>query len=75
MRALLQAGAAVDQADSNEVTPLNMACDEQHEACALLLLHHGADPDVTDNWGDTPRSVATNNGLSQVLAMLQQRGD
>ena len=47
-----------------------MACENKHEACALLLLSSGADPDVKDDWGDAPRSIAQKNGLHRVLAAM-----
>ena len=49
-----------------------MACENGHEACALLLLRAGALADVKDDWGDTPRTVATEKGLANVLALMKQ---
>ena len=65
-----QAKADVNHTNGKRVTALNMACENRHETCALLLLSGGADPDVKDDWGDTPRSIAQKNGLLQVLAIM-----
>ena len=42
-RLLLENSAAVNHENKDQVTALNMACEDQHEACALLLLHAGAE--------------------------------
>ena len=66
----MKAKANVNHANGKHVTALNMACENKHEACALLLLSSGADPDVKDDWGDAPRSIAQKNGLHRVLAAM-----
>ena len=60
----------MNHANAEQVTALNAACYDKHEACAILLLQNGADPDVTDQFGDTPRSLANDNNLTQVLAAM-----
>ena len=56
--------------NKQHVTALNLACENEHEECALLLLHYGAAADVQDDWGDTPRSTAQAKGMHRVLAMM-----
>ena len=70
-QALLEAGANVNHETPKHVTALNMACESEHEACAVLLLRAGAAADVADAWGDTPRSIAQNKGMQSVLALMQ----
>ena len=53
-RALIEAGADVNHENGKHVTALNMACENGHEECAMLLLKAGARSDVKDDWGDTP---------------------
>jgi hypothetical protein len=48
-----------------------MACDNSHEACAFLLLRASARADVTDDWGDSPLSIAQKKGLGSVLALMR----
>ena len=48
-----------------------MACENGHEACALLLLGAGARHDVADDWGDSPYSIAQKKGLASLLALMQ----
>ena len=48
-----------------------MACDDKHEACALLLLQAGALADVEDDWSDTPRTVATKQGLANAVLRIK----
>ena len=70
-RLLLENSAAVNHENKDQVTALNMACENQHEACALLLLHAGARHDVRDKWGDSPYSIAQKKELANVLALMQ----
>ena len=70
LRARAQAKANVNHQNAKHVTALNLACKNTHEGCALLLLKAGADPDVKDDWGDSPRSIATSKGLVAALAAM-----
>ena len=70
-RALLEAKANPNAQRNTHVTALNLACEEQHEACALLLLQAGALADVEDDWGNTPRTVAQKKGLTKVIALMK----
>ena len=68
---LLEAGAHVNHENSSHVTALNLACENGHEQCAVLLLRAGARADIADDWGDTPLSIAEKNGMDTVLALMQ----
>jgi uncharacterized protein len=48
------AGADVNQADANKVTPLVIAIANDHLDVANFLLDHGADINAADYWGRTP---------------------
>ena len=67
----MQAGANPNAENHEHVTALNAACYDKHEECALLLLHAGANADVKDAWGDTPKTIAQKNKMANVLAVMQ----
>ena len=70
VRALIEAGANVNNTSVQRVTALNLACEDRHEECAVLLLQAGARHDVEDDWGDTPLAIAQKHGLEKVLAFM-----
>jgi ankyrin repeat protein len=53
-RMLLDAGAAVNQAEANSISPLLMAVTNDHMDVARVLLERGADVNTVDFWGRTP---------------------
>ena len=63
-RIMIEANANVNHRNAKHVTALNMACENEHDECALLLLHAGTRADVKDDWGDTPLSIAQRKGMS-----------
>jgi ankyrin repeat protein len=58
VRALVEAGASIDLADPERVTPLIMATWNAHWDTASYLLDAGADPDEFDHWGRTALYLA-----------------
>ena len=66
MELLLEKGADVN-ATSKVGTPLLWALGANAEACALLLLEHGADPQATDPSNITPVLLAVATGLYNAL--------
>ena len=62
LQLLLAAHAAVDQADSDDQTPLHAACFEGHGDCVQLLLAAHAAIDQADSDGNTPLFVACDRG-------------
>ena len=68
---LLEAGANVNHQTPKHVTALNLACENGHKECAVLLLRAGARADIADDWGDTPLSIAEKKGMDTVLALMQ----
>ena len=53
-RLLLDAGAAIEQADANAITPLIAAIANNHPDVARLLIERGADVNAMDWYGRTP---------------------
>lgn len=60
-RLLLDAGAKIEQAEANDMTPLIMALLNNQMATAQLLLDRGAAVNVHDYWGRTPLFAAIDN--------------
>ena len=58
VRAMLEAGADIDQPNPDGVTPLMVAIDNFRFDTARLLLERGANPHTWDWWGRTPLYVA-----------------
>jgi ankyrin repeat protein len=52
--ALVTAGAAIDVADPEGITPLNMAVINMHFDTAAALIRRGANPNKWDLWGRAP---------------------
>ena len=58
IRLRLEAGASVDQARNNGVTPLHMACVCEHLELERMLLELGADGGLRDGDGQSPADLA-----------------
>ena len=69
-RALIEAKANLEVQNIDQATALNVACYKGHEESAILLLRAGARADVVDRFGDTPKSLAQQKGLEDVLALM-----
>ena len=71
-RALLARGADVHAVSRNSManTPLHAATAGRHPEIALLLLDHGASGSALDAGGYTPREIASQNGLDEVVARI-----
>lgn len=67
---LLFRGANVNEGDYDRRTPLHLAvCEKQVEAVQYLLAC-GADSEVKDRWGQTPRSEAEQIGSQLILDLM-----
>ena len=71
-RVLLASGADVHAVSRNSManTPLHAATAGRHPDIALLLLDHGASGSALDAGGYTPRQIASQNGLDEVVARI-----
>jgi ankyrin repeat protein len=71
---LLSYGAAVGlppgESRRRFLYPIEAAAGSEQAALVELLLRHGADPDVRDDWGYTPLHGAARHGSSAVLRVL-----
>jgi len=73
---LLLAHPAVDteRATQRGATPLLIACLTRSTAAALALLEAKADPNASDNYGDSPLVIARRGDNAQLLAALVAAG-
>ncbi len=62
-RLLLEAGADINYATTEDGTSLLVATASGHELFALFLLEKGANPNVKDGWGVTPLHYAVHEGV------------
>jgi uncharacterized protein len=89
VRAILDAGADINQPNPDGVTPLMVAIDNFHYDTARLLLDSGANPHVWDWWGRTalyvavdmstynvrgPRTIASETSALDVIELLLDAG-
>ena len=73
-RALLRAGARVDEANVNGVTALHLACANGSAAMIGLLLDSGANIEKPDGAGETPLMAAVRSGAVAAAQLLVKRG-
>ena len=64
----------VDEATSNGVTPLVVACLKDHAEVATLLIGKGAAVDQTNISDDTPLIFACEEGHAEVATLLIDKG-
>jgi hypothetical protein len=62
-----------DEETSTSWTPLQYAAMYGHDACALLLLNHGAKIDKANPAGETPLILAAKGGWVKIVEMLVER--
>ena len=55
VESLLSLGANIDSKDGEGTTPLGMAVLCEHQEVALFLIRNGANPDIKDESGESPR--------------------
>ena len=71
---MIEAGADVNEADPDGVTPLILACSEGMTETALVLIDKGADIHRSDNTGMTALIFATQRGLTEVVKKIESIG-
>jgi ankyrin repeat protein len=67
---LLEAGALVDQRNSDGGTPLHLAASRGHSAVLRVLLDHGASVDILDRSGKSALFIAAEKGHDGLLKQL-----
>lgn len=76
VRLLLRAGAKVNARDVRQLGPLTSALATEYASPEIVrtLIQAGADPNVPDNFGDTPLDWAEKFGNPSVIAELRRAG-
>jgi ankyrin repeat protein len=74
-RALLAAGADVNDSTTEEGTALVIASASGNEKFAIFLLENGANPNAKDGFGVTPLHYALHNGMLAVSSAKPQPTD
>ncbi|XP_049769430.1 ankyrin repeat, PH and SEC7 domain containing protein secG-like [Schistocerca cancellata] len=74
VRCLLDAGAEVNDRDSDQNTPLHLAAYSGDVALVQILLESSADPNARDKWGRTPLHDAVWRGHIEAATMLLDAG-
>ena len=69
-QALLELGSGVNARDKGGATPLFLACESGHAACAKLLLGAGANILQSNSAGETPLYIAALRGELLVVDVL-----
>lgn len=70
VRALLEAGADVNAADGDGITPLMAAAMSGCLPLAKFLLEAGANPRLCNKWGMTAQAIALWRGHEALAALL-----
>lgn len=74
VKALIEAGADVDERSRGGNTPLYYAAQKGHAEVVRLLVEAGADVDVDNDFGSTPLHVASRGGHVEVIRLLAGAG-
>lgn len=56
-------------------TPLHLAASSGHEECVRILLEHGADITIEDDFGKTPKKIASLSSKSTIVRLLHNEGE
>ena len=70
---LLDAQINLEALDKRGNTPLHIACTKGHEECVMLLLQHGAPPNLADFKGNRPLHCATTENVARWLVAYGAR--
>lgn len=64
----------VNQKSSNRMTPLHLACENNHIEIMKLLIEYGAFINEVDKWKNTPLHIAVNKGFKDAVLLLLGNG-
>ena len=71
---LEKTNANVDCRAKRSYTPLHLAASMGHEECVKVLLNHGADVSLTDEYGKTPKQTAELSSKGRIARLLRSEG-
>ena len=71
MRALIEAGADVNQARDDGAKPLYIAAQQGHEAIVRALMELGADVNKETDNGATPLLIAAQKGFTAIVQIIR----
>lgn len=76
MKLLIAKGAKIDERDKQEsqLTPLLWACVQGNTEAAILLLSHGANPEMDDYAGKTALIISAMKGHEAMVDILLKKG-
>jgi ankyrin repeat protein len=69
---LLERGALTDVHGSGGLTALHYAVYNNNDQFVRLLLEHGADVNIRDNYGGTPSELASKEGYHEIVELLSE---
>ena len=72
---LKKTNANVDCRAKRSYTPLHLAASMGHEECVKVLLNHGADVSLTDDYGKTPKQTAELSSKGRIARLLRSEGE
>ena len=72
--ALVRHGAALDHADSRDMTPLMKAAENGHIDVVRALLELGADPHMVDRRGQTAKTIAQRENQTVIAGVIEMAG-
>lgn len=71
VKMLIEAGAAVNVAQSSRITPLHIAAQQGNIDIIILLLENGADIHIQTDMGHTPSDLAFEKGFKEIGEILK----
>jgi len=74
LRRLLAGGVVDANAREGDLTPLLAATAKNRLACSMVLLEHGANPNLQDREGTTPLHTAVHHCQRGLIALLIRKG-
>jgi len=67
-------GADINKGNNNNITPLSVACYNEHIEVVKYLVEHGTDINKEDRFDNTPLSIACEKEDEDIILYLIKRG-